>query len=87
MKHKYFLKLSLILALTIGINLNGFSQDIHFTFQNAQNTNEGADDYFEVDVMIQTINATGTFKLGGQCIPCHERRRNLPDQCEKYIPG
>jgi len=64
MKHKYFLKLSLIFALTIGISLNGFSQDIHFTFANAQNTNDGADDYFEVDVMIQTINSTGTFKLG-----------------------
>jgi len=41
-----------------------YSQDIHFTFENAQNTNDGSNDYYEVDVMIQTINSTGTFKLG-----------------------
>jgi len=41
-----------------------YSQDIHFTFANSQNTNDGTNDYFETDVMIQTINATGSFKLG-----------------------
>jgi len=40
------------------------SQEVHFTFANAINSNDGADDFYEVDVMIQTINASGTFKLG-----------------------
>lgn len=40
------------------------AQDIHFTFANAQNTNDGSNDFYEVDVMIQTINSTGSFKLG-----------------------
>jgi hypothetical protein len=41
-----------------------YAQDIHFTLANAEITNDGTDDYFEVDVMIQTINSTGSFKLG-----------------------
>lgn len=41
-----------------------FAQDIEFTFENAQNTNDGSNDFYEVDVMVSTINSTGTFKLG-----------------------
>lgn len=41
-----------------------YAQDIHFTFANAETTNDGTNDFFEVDVMMQTINTTGTFKLG-----------------------
>lgn len=41
-----------------------YAQDIHFSFANAQTTNDGVDDYYEVDVFIQTINSTGSFKLG-----------------------
>jgi hypothetical protein len=41
-----------------------YSQDIHFTFANSTITNDGSNDFFETDVMIQTINATGSFKLG-----------------------
>ena len=48
-----------ILLVTIG-----YSQEVHFTFENSQNTNDGANDFYEVDVMIQTINTSGTFKLG-----------------------
>ena len=39
------------------------NKDINLSFANAQNTNDGVNDYFEVDVMIQTINSTGSFKL------------------------
>ena len=55
---------SLSSLLLIFMSLISYSQDIHFTFANAQNTNDGVDDYYEVDVMIQTINSTGSFKLG-----------------------
>jgi hypothetical protein len=41
-----------------------YSQDIHFTFANSKITNDGSNDFFETDVMIQTINSTGSFKLG-----------------------
>jgi hypothetical protein len=44
--------------------LASYAQDIHFTFANAQNTNSDGNDYYEVDVMMQTINTTGSFKLG-----------------------
>ena len=37
------------------------AQDVIFTFANAQNTNDGTDDFYEVDVMIAT---TSDFKLG-----------------------
>lgn len=40
------------------------AQDIEFTFENAQKTNDGTNDYYEVDVMIKTINNTESFKLG-----------------------
>ena len=55
-------KLITIIVLITG--LVTYSQDIHFTFGNAQNTNDGSNDYYEVDIMLQTINATGSFKLG-----------------------
>lgn len=41
-----------------------WSQDVHFSFDNATITNDGSSDFYEVDVMIQTINSTGSFKLG-----------------------
>lgn len=55
---------ALVTLLALFIGLLSYSQDIHFTFENAQNTNDGSNDFYEVDVMIQTINSTGTFKLG-----------------------
>lgn len=54
----------LITALVLLVGLTTYSQDIHFTFANATKTTAGVDNYYEVDVMIQTINATGSFKLG-----------------------
>ena len=47
-----------IVFFTINITLG---QDVSFTFANAQNTNDGGTDYYEVDVMIST---TADFKLG-----------------------
>jgi hypothetical protein len=65
MKNNYTRKLrSLLLFTSLLIGLTSYAQDINFTFANAQNTNSGGNDYYEVDVMVQTINATGSFKLG-----------------------
>ena len=54
----------IITGLVLLVSLTSHSQDLNFTFANAINTNVGVDNYYEVDVMIQTINATGSFKLG-----------------------
>ena len=65
MKQHYFKTKNLLMtfmALILSVSL--YAQDIHFTFANAQNTNDGVDDFYEVDVMIQTINSTPDFKLG-----------------------
>jgi Secretion system C-terminal sorting domain len=65
MKNNYIKMIkNIITAVVLLVGLVTYSQDIHFTFANAQNTNDGSFDYYEVDVMIQTINTTGTFKLG-----------------------
>ncbi len=48
---------SMILLGTISMT----AQDITFTFANAQITNDGSDDYYDVDVMLQS---TTDFKLG-----------------------
>ncbi|WP_299440126.1 immunoglobulin-like domain-containing protein [uncultured Aquimarina sp.] len=63
MKHNYyrFIKnLTLALALVSGL-ISVQAQDITFTFANAQNTNDGMDDFYEVDVLIES---TVDFKLG-----------------------
>lgn len=52
------------LALTVMTITQVLAQDIEFSFANAQNTNDGTNDYYEVDVMIKTINSTADFKLG-----------------------
>ncbi|MDO6596399.1 T9SS type A sorting domain-containing protein [Oceanihabitans sp. 2_MG-2023] len=62
MKKKYIK--NLILLFTLFTICSTYAQDINFTFANAQNTNDGVDDFYEVDVLIQTINGSGTFKLG-----------------------
>ncbi|WP_458626124.1 T9SS type A sorting domain-containing protein [Winogradskyella sp. PC D3.3] len=55
---------SVILSMAMLLSLNAFAQDIHFTFADAAITSEGGTDFYEVDVLIQTINDTGSFKLG-----------------------
>lgn len=42
----------------------GNTQNIKFTFENAENTNDGSNDFYEADIMIQTIDGQADFKLG-----------------------
>ncbi|MDP5157745.1 MAG: T9SS type A sorting domain-containing protein [Flaviramulus sp.] len=63
-KNTFKLLNRLLAAIILFVVTVSYSQDIHFTFANTQNTNDGMNDFFETDVMIQTINATGSFKLG-----------------------
>ncbi|WP_459210793.1 beta strand repeat-containing protein, partial [Aquimarina rhabdastrellae] len=63
MKYKYnqyIKKMMWALFVLFGL-IETKAQDIHFTFANARNTNDGVDDFYEVDVMIQS---TVDFKLG-----------------------
>ncbi len=41
-----------------------YAQTIQVSFENAQNTNDGVDDFYEVDVMIQTHDGMPDFKMG-----------------------
>ncbi|MDY8138020.1 T9SS type A sorting domain-containing protein [Aquimarina sp. 2201CG5-10] len=50
-----------MLALIILVNSNILAQDITLSFDNAQITNDGSDDYYDVDIM---ISSTTDFKLG-----------------------
>jgi hypothetical protein len=66
MKHNYLDKSKrlAVLLLILFIGIQSYSQDIHFNFENPQITNDGSDDFYEADIMIQTINSTGSFKMG-----------------------
>ena len=48
--------------MIISLSLN--AQNIEFTFDNAQITNDGTFDYYEVDVLIATVDGQADFKLG-----------------------
>lgn len=61
MKNTYILFLILMLIFS-GLGLQG--QTIKLSFNNAENTNDGVHDYYEVDVMIQTLDGMADFKLG-----------------------
>ena len=51
-----------IIALTIILGVGTiYGQDITYTFANAQNTNDGSNDFYEVDVLIKS---SADFKLG-----------------------
>jgi len=66
MKNNY-LKNTLQLIVTLMILFAvavGSSQNIKFTFENSENTNDGTNDYYEADIMIQTIDGQTDFKLG-----------------------
>ncbi|WP_188463469.1 T9SS type A sorting domain-containing protein [Bizionia arctica] len=65
MKTQYSIILtSIIIGIALLFTVKTYAQpDIHFTFANAEITNDGVNDFYEVDVLIQTINNTGTFKL------------------------
>lgn len=65
MKKNYTNKLQLlILSMALLIGTLSYSQNIELSFLNTTNTNDGADDFYETDVMIKTIAGQPDFKLG-----------------------
>ncbi len=54
----------LIMSITLLIGTTNYAQNIQFTFMNAVNTNDGIDDFYETDIMIETIDGQVDFKLG-----------------------
>lgn len=65
MKHNYTnTAKQLLLAVLLLVGTLGYSQNIKFTFENAMNTNDGTNDFYEADVMIGTIDGQADFKLG-----------------------
>ena len=62
MKHNY--NKSIIVVLFIFIVTSVSAQNIQFTFENAVNTNDGSNDFYEADIMIQTIDGLADFLLG-----------------------
>ena len=46
------------------ITLSLYAQNIEFTFDNLQTTNDGSNDFYEVDVMIAAVGGQADFKLG-----------------------
>ena len=61
------MKKNTISLIVLLVSITTFqAQDINFSFHNAINTNDGTNDFYEVDVMIES---TADFKLGqGFCI-------------------
>lgn len=54
----------LIVLLILLIGTTNYAQNIRFTFMNAVNTNDGVDDFYEADVMVETIDGQTDFKMG-----------------------
>ncbi len=53
-----------LICLAIIISFIGYSQNIKISLINPENTNDGTFDYYEADLMIQTIDGQADFKLG-----------------------
>ena len=68
MKKSYltFFKLTAIFLIFVSSSMVLQAQTIRLSFANAQNTNDGVHDYYEVDVLIQTWDGMPDFKLGPQ---------------------
>ncbi len=64
MKQHYKFLQRTILLLSIMTVTSISAQNIQLTFANAQNTNDGTNDFYEADIMIQTIGGLADFKLG-----------------------
>ncbi len=58
------MKATITLLILMIMNLSLNAQNIEFTFANAQTTNDGSFDFYEVDVMIATVGGLADFKLG-----------------------
>ncbi|MEO0723254.1 MAG: T9SS type A sorting domain-containing protein [Bacteroidota bacterium] len=61
MKKKSLITSAVLLLLSLFVTPSAQAQTISFIFANAENTNDGTDDYYEIDVMISTDS---DFKLG-----------------------
>lgn len=55
-------KITFLILMIASMSL--VAQNIQFTFANAQTTNDGSNDFYEVDVMIATVDGLADFKLG-----------------------
>ncbi len=55
-------KITLLILMIVSLSLN--AQNIEFTFANSQTTNDGSNDFYEVDVMIAAVDGQADFKLG-----------------------
>ncbi|MCF6279429.1 MAG: T9SS type A sorting domain-containing protein [Flavobacteriaceae bacterium] len=53
----------LIILIALLIGTTNYAQNIKFTFMNAVNTNDGSNDFYEADVLIET-NGVADFKVG-----------------------
>lgn len=56
--------LTFIAFLLLSLSPLSAQLEVEFSFSNAANTNDSTDDFYEVDVMISTYNASPDFKLG-----------------------
>lgn len=63
MKNNYT-TIKLILSLLILCTAVVKAQSVKLTFANAENTNDGANDYYEADIMIETTGGMADFKVG-----------------------
>ena len=59
-------KLTAMFLILLSSSIVVQAQTIRLSFANAQNTNDGVHDYYEVDVLIQTWDGMPDFKLGPQ---------------------
>lgn len=66
MKKTYstFLQLTSIFLIFVSSGMALQAQTIRLSFANAQNTNDGTHDYYEVDVLVETWDGMPDFKLG-----------------------
>lgn len=60
---KNYIKLSIAISVLM-ICISGYSQNLKISIVNAQNTSDGPNNYYEADIMIQTIDGQSDFKLG-----------------------
>lgn len=56
--------IALLSMFCVSITLINAQENLRFTFQNGQITNDGSNTFYEVDVMVQTNNGQADLKLG-----------------------
>ncbi len=64
MKNIYRNAVRTVVILVMLIPLFAQAQTIRLTFANAENTNDGTDDYYEADIYIETADGLADFKVG-----------------------